>query len=104
MKTITVNASSPYEVIIGKQLIENAGTYIQRVCNPSTCVIISDSNVFPLYGSILSDALRSSGYQVFSFVFPAGESSKNAKTYIEILEFLAVNKITRGDLLIASMP
>ena len=101
MNTITVNASSPYEVIIGKQLIENAGTYIQRVCNPSTCVIISDSNVFPLYGSILSDALKNSGYQVFSFVFPAGESSKNAKTYIEILEFLAAHKITRSDLLIA---
>lgn len=101
MKTIAVNASVPYEVIIGDQLMENAGTYIARVCNPSACVIISDSNVFPLYGNILADALKSSGYQVYTFVFSAGETSKNAKTYIEILEFLASKKITRSDLLIA---
>lgn len=101
MKTITVNASVPYEVIIGNQLIENAGAYIKPVCNPSACVIISDSNVFPLYGNSLTDGLKSCGYQVFSFVFAAGESSKNAKTYIEILEFLAARKITRSDLLIA---
>lgn len=102
MKTITVNASKKYDVLIGEGLLNNIGTYLLNTLKKNCkIVIISDSNVFPLYGKAVTDRLKFSGFDVVSYVFPAGESSKNAATYLEILNFLAKNKITRSDVLLA---
>ena len=101
MKTICVDASRSYQVHIGRQLIPQAGTYIQKIHPVCKAAIISDSNVYPLFGKNLESSLLESGFSVISFVFTAGESSKNGKTYLEILNFLAENEITRSDLLIA---
>ena len=101
MKTICVEASKSYKVHIGQNLILQAGEYLQEVCTPCKAAIISDSNVYPLYGKQLSDTLRAAGYCVINYTFPAGESSKNSTTYFSILNFLAENNITRSDVLIA---
>ena len=102
MKTIHINASKSYDVIIGSNLLDNIGQQLnftlKKVCK---IAIISDSNVFPLYGSIVSESLANSGFEVISYTFPAGESSKTADTYLEILNFLAENQLTRSDAILA---
>ena len=102
MKTIHINASKSYDVIIGSNLLDNIGQQLnftlKKVCK---IAIISDSNVFPLYGSIVSESLVNSGFEVISYTFPAGESSKTADTYLEILNFLAENQLTRSDAILA---
>lgn len=102
MKTITVNASKQYDVLIGEGLLQNIGNLLLNTWN-KTCqiAIISDSNVYPVYGDTVTEKLTASGYQVLHYVFPAGEASKNASTYLEILNFLAENKITRSDAVLA---
>jgi len=102
VKTIHVHASKCYNVMIGSDLLEDLGSLLSTVCKQTgKAAIISDSNVWPLYGDIVSKSLADSGYQVMHYVFPAGEASKNAETYLNILNFLAENKVTRSDLLIA---
>ena len=101
MKEITVNASGKYQVLIGSDLLANVGGYISQIQNHCIAAIISDSNVWPLYGNIVENSLRSAGFTPVSFVFPAGEASKNADTYLRILNFLAENGVSRSDLLIA---
>ena len=102
MKTIQVNASRNYDVLIGEGLLQDLGTYLLAVLKkPCYTVIISDSNVFPLYGEQAQKSLESSGFSVLHYTFPAGESSKNAETYLKILNFLAENQITRSDAVIA---
>ena len=101
MKKISVTASNPYSVLISSGLIYNAGKYITEICNSEQAVIISDSDVWPLYGEQLVQSLQCSGLQVLRYVFPAGEQSKNIETYISILNFLAENRITRSDMVIA---
>lgn len=101
MKSITIHASKTYSVFIGNNLICNAGAYIAEIHKKCTAAIISDSNVFPLYQEQLTASLEKSGYSVVSFVFPAGESSKTPETYLNILNFLAENKLTRSDLIVA---
>ncbi len=101
MKTIKVNASSSYDVLIGKNLLGALGQQVRQVCNAEKAAIISDSTVWPLYGSIAEESLQAAGLQTVHFVFPAGESSKNGSTYLEILNFLAENRLTRRDCLIA---
>ena len=101
MTTITVSASRTYDVIIGPGLLPQLGDYALPLCKGRTAAIVSDTNVWPLWGQAAELSLRSAGFQVVSFVFPAGESSKNGSVYLELLNFLAENGLTRADLLIA---
>ena len=101
MKTISVKTSKEYDVIIGNGLLEKAGDYISAMKPGCKAAIISDSNVWPYYGDSLQRSLLSAGVESVSFIFSAGEASKNIEIYLQILNFLAENKITRSDLIIA---
>ncbi len=101
MKTICVNASKQYSIHIGHDLLKNAGDIFSSLFSGKKCAIISDSNVFPLYGITLSKSLESAGFSVYNYCFSAGEEQKNAETYLNILNFLAKNNFTRSDILIA---
>lgn len=101
MKTITVKASRSYEVKIGGGILPAIGKETASVLKPGIAAVISDSNVWPLYGDTVRSSLENAGFRVVSYVFPAGESSKNASTYLSILNFLAENHVTRSDALIA---
>lgn len=101
MKTITVTASKTYEVKIACGLLQSAGAEIRAVTKAQTAAIITDSNVGPLYEEALRNQLQNAGFRTVTFVFPAGESSKNAETYLNILAFLAENHLTRSDVIVA---
>jgi 3-dehydroquinate synthase len=101
MTTIDIRASKSYQVYIGNHLLTQTGTMLRSVCRGNSAVIVSDSNVFPLYGETVRSSLVQAGFQVYQFVFPAGEDSKNGNTYLELLNFLAGNEITRTDSLVA---
>lgn len=100
MRTITVNASTKYDVIIGSGLLSRLGAFAAEVHGCCKTAVISDSNVWPLYGKIASESLENAGFSVESFVFPAGEESKSGQTYLALLDFLAQRQLTRSDLII----
>ena len=101
MKKVKVNASRVYDILIEKGLIDRAGELCATVKKPCRAVILTDSNVAPLYAERLESSLGASGYECLRFVIEAGERSKSAESYLALLSFLASNKITRSDCLIA---
>ena len=102
MNRITVKASGCYDVLIGSGLLAEAGQRITPLIKGRNAAIISDSNVWPLYGAKLQASLREAGFNADAvFVIPAGEESKNGSTYLHLLSFLAENHITRSDCVIA---
>lgn len=101
MKKFAVSASLPYEIVIGDDLIKNAGEYIKNVIPPCKICVITDSNVNSLYAQVLLTSLIESGYQVSKVLFPAGEHSKNITTYANIMSALADEGITRSDAIVA---
>ena len=101
MISIEVKTSKTYQVHIGTNLLSELGQRLKQLCTAQTVAIVSDSNVFPLYGAAVTESLESSGFHVISFVFPAGEESKNAETYLNLLNFLADHQLTRSDCLVA---
>lgn len=101
MKRVKVEASLTYEVLIERGLLKDVGKLIKTVSTGETAVIVSDTTVFPLYNEILKSSLEKEGYKVISYIFPAGEESKNTDTLVSLWEFLAKNHITRSDTLIA---
>lgn len=115
MIKISVSASRNYDVIMKKGVLASAGTYIKEALNlpaePTTgkvknkkLCIITDSNVDALYGKqdqTLQTSLKATGFDIYKYAFPGGEDHKTIETIEGILNFLANNKFTRSDLLIA---
>lgn len=64
-------------------------------------VIVSDSNVDPLYGDMVEKGLDSLGFSCFRFTFKAGENSKNLDTVRNLYGYLIEKKVSRNDLLLA---
>lgn len=101
MNTVHVTASRSYDVLIGAGLLDTLGSHVAAFKKVKKVCIVSDSNVWPLYGSRSETSLSNAGFESVHFVFPAGEEQKNGTTYLELLNFLAENRITRSDLIVA---
>lgn len=101
MTTVTVNASKAYQIHIGAGLLGSLGTEIQKLGKAEKVCLVADSTVYPLYGQQSEEALKQAGFAVSVFVFPAGEASKNGSVFLELLNFLAQEQLTRTDVLVA---
>ena len=101
MKTITVNASRVYNIIIEKGILDRAGEEAAKVIKPCAAAILTDSNVAPLYAERLEASLVGAGYSPIRYTVEAGEKSKSAEQYLSFLNFLAEHKITRSDCIFA---
>lgn len=101
MKKITVTASKTYDILIEAGLLDSAGRHTASVYKGCAVCIVSDDVVYPLYGARLMESLTSSGFKPVCFVIRHGEASKNAENYMALLNFLAREQFTRGDVVIA---
>lgn len=101
MAKIRVNVGRPYDVVIQSGLLAKAGEYIREVVTSDTLAIVTDDTVDSLYGEAFTQSLEATGFSVCKFVFPHGEESKNGRTYLEILNFLAESRLTRADAVVA---
>lgn len=101
MYTIHVDTGRPYDVVIGTRLLEDAGARIRAVSGGTRAVIVTDSNVGPLYAHIVAASLADAGFATATFTFEAGEERKRAATYLDLLEFIAEAELTRGDVVVA---
>ena len=101
MNTVTVSASKTYSIHIGSGLLTSIGREAANLGKAQKVCVVSESTVFPLYGQTVMGSLEEAGFETVSFVFPAGEESKNAGVYLELLNHLARNKLTRTDLIVA---
>ncbi len=98
MKSIRVDAASPYDVCIGHGLLQSAGATLRALKKHARFMVVTDSNVAPLY---LESLLCSLGEGADAFVFPAGEQSKTLATFGELLERMAAAAFTRADVVVA---
>lgn len=101
MNTVTVSASKTYDILIGSGLLTQLGERVKALGKAQKVCVVSETAVFPLYGKAVAESLENAGFSVVSFVFPAGEESKNGSVFLELLNFLAENRLTRSDLIVA---
>jgi 3-dehydroquinate synthase len=91
----------PYDIIIKKESLLEVGRWVAQLWQQQKVVLVTDDNVEPLYGREVASQLRSEGFEVFTFTFPAGEASKNLSTLEKLWEFCAQHGLTRSDGVIA---
>jgi 3-dehydroquinate synthase len=101
MNIITVTASRTYDIVIKAGLLNSAGTMIAAEYKDRSACVVTDDHVNPLYSERLIVALADAGIKSVCFVIKNGEASKNAENYIALLNFLAREQFTRGDVVIA---
>ena len=99
---MTVHTAKPYEILLERGLLSRAGEECAKLFAPGARVmIISDSNVYPLFVEKGATSLREAGFRVFSCTFPAGEQSKQLSTVEGFYRALAENHFTRSDFVVA---
>ena len=77
-----------YGVRVGPGLLSAMGDAVAALPGVTGAAIVTDSNVGPLYGQRVSDALAAAGVQAALIEFPAGEASKNLSTVAGVLDAL----------------
>lgn len=99
MKLVVNLGENSYPIYIENGILAQAGEYIPLVFSGKKIMIVSDDNVFPLYGEKLVNVLDQ--YECHTLVLPHGESTKNFQTLPIIYDALLKAKISRSDLIIA---
>ena len=101
MKVVEVRTSKEYSVIIEEGIMSRAGSLTFSTVNGNIAFIVTDSHVAPLYLESVTQSYEKVGYRVISMVIPAGEHNKNLETYAKCVSFMADNKMTRKDVVVA---
>jgi shikimate kinase/3-dehydroquinate synthase len=94
-------ATQSYPIFVGYGLSDKLGEKMKQAALSGTATIISDENVFSLYGSKIEGIIKDTGFAVNSFVVPAGEETKSMDHAIKIYDFLVEHRAERDDIIIA---
>ena len=100
---ITVNTKNlkSYDITIRGGILPEVGSLVRPLTKAKRVSIISDTNVAPLYLKTVADSFKAAGFEVSTFAFTAGETSKTLDTVNRIMECFLINKLTRTDLAVA---
>ncbi|MBO0472727.1 3-dehydroquinate synthase [Enterococcus ureasiticus] len=101
MKLTVTLPNHSYDLTIEKGVLNGIGSWVKELWSPQKIVIITDTNVQPLYGELVQKSLKETGYEVATFVINAGEQSKSLSVAAEVYDFLADEGMTRSDGIIA---
>ena len=101
MRTLHTAASRPYDISHRPRPSQGGRGRSRRINCGVRVLLVSDSNVAPLYADTVAESYAAAGYRVTRFVFPAGEESKRLSTIAALYEQLAADGLTRADLIAA---
>ena len=100
MKKLTIELKNSYDVLIEKGLLQKSGDLIRSITRSNKAFVISDSNVYNIYGEEIMTSLEKAGFKTGKFIFEAGEKSKNLHTIEKIYQELALFNMTRLDIIV----
>ncbi len=102
MRTVRFPApSKEYDVIIGNGAVSVLGTEVKKLCPGALkALIVSETNVAPLYLGRVRDELVKAGIEVSDYVFEAGEKSKGIEAVAAMWNRMAEAGFTRTDIVI----
>ena len=81
--------------------LSRLGELISEYQKHGAVLVITDTNVAPLYLDAALSSIDANGFSSSSYVIPAGEDSKSFETYSKIIEFASQISLTRTDGIVA---
>lgn len=98
MTRVRVAVNPPYEAAVGAGLLDRLGELLRPLAAGSV-MVVTEENVAPLYLDRAAASLSAAGFTVRTAVLPAGEATKSAQYYVNLLERFA--PLTRSDTVLA---
>lgn len=94
--------SRAYDIVVGEGILNLSGKLIRERLGSRRCVIITDSNVGPIYGNNITNSVEKAGLQVLAAItVNAGEASKDFATLQKTIESVLASGADRRTLVIA---
>ncbi len=93
--------SRSYDIVVGENLLDQAGDYLAPLMTGKRAIIVSDDTVAPLYLDQVIAALENSAIGVTSVVVPSGEASKDFDHLRDLTDHLFEASVDRSTLLVA---
>lgn len=90
-----------YDVVIGGNLLADAGRHISPHLRKKRVGIVTDETVATFHLDALHASLKASNIDFETFILPAGEGTKNLKHYSDLMDRLLKARIGRDECLIA---
>ncbi len=92
---------TPYDILIGKGLLEQAGQILKDFFPKARFGIITDSNVAKYQLPRLTKSLKEAGLDYSTITIEAGEKSKNITTLAQVVDQILEAKLERSDIILA---
>ena len=90
-----------YKIMIGPHLINNTGKLIKGIIKGDRVIIITDTNIGPLYLSKVSNSLQLSNIKFEQIIISSGEVSKSFERFQNLANQILSMKIDRKTALVA---
>ena len=90
-----------YDIIIGCNLLNEAGKLIKAVIRSENVIIVTDKIVAPLYLNDLNASLKAEGIKAEEIILPPGEHTKSIRYFESVIDQILNFKIDRNTTLIA---
>ena len=98
---IHIPAGKPYDVLIGRGLLAEAGRQVREACpKAEKAFVVTDDRVAELYGESVIETLRAEGLRTERLAFAHGEASKTVETWARVMEAMCAARMTRSDVLV----
>lgn len=102
MKTLKIDLpDKKYDITIEKGLRENFGAEIKKLYSNKKIFIITDQNVYNIYGKEFEDNMKSNGFEPHFTIVEPGEKSKSISVLESVYDCLLEKEITRSDMIVA---
>ena len=99
--TVNVNRKPCYDIMIEKDFFSLKQKIEEIDLASRKCMIVSDSNVGPIYKEAIMNELKESCTEIHYFEFKAGEESKNLNIVQQLITEMIEKKFTRKDFILA---
>ena len=90
-----------YDIVIGRGVLASLGARIAALRPGATAAIVTDDNVARHHLAAAAAALADDGVATTRVIVPAGEGSKNFRSFEEVCEAIIAARIERGDIVVA---
>ena len=101
MKTVKVNIPKyPYEILIGKGILEQLVIYLKKFDQIQSVSIVSDDTVSKHHLAKLLQVLEESGLIINTLIIKTGEKSKSWNNLKRVTEWLIEKRVERRDFVI----
>jgi len=99
--SVVVTATGAYPIFVGYGILDSLGANLKDAGLSGSISVISDDNVYKIYGERVEKILEAAGCEVGSYVVPAGEQSKSLDVVAKIYDWMVQRRVERGSPVIA---